>query len=212
MRRVRVYGLTGNIASGKSTVARIFSASGVPVVDADKVAREVALPGKPALEEIAQRFPGVLAPDGSLDRKALAARVFTDAAERAALNQIMHPRIAAEVAARLAALAASGEPFAIYEAALLVENGLHRPGLGLDGLIVVTAPVDEQVRRIGVRDGLSEPEARARIAAQLPAAEKVAHADFVVANAGSAEALILEVRPVLRALEAGYRRAPGVGQ
>lgn len=209
---MRVYGLTGNIASGKSTVARIFSASGVPVVDADKVAREVALPGKPALEEIAQRFPGVLAPDGSLDRKALAARVFTDAAERAALNQIMHPRIAAEVAARLAALAASGEPFAIYEAALLVENGLHRPGLGLDGLIVVTAPVDEQVRRIGVRDGLSEPEARARIAAQLPAAEKVAHADFVVANAGSAEALILEVRPVLRALEAGYRRAPGVGQ
>ncbi len=199
---VRVYGLTGNIASGKSTVARLFRAAGAPVIDADLVAREVVHPGTPALAEIAQRFPGVLAHDGTLLRKALAARVFRDAAERAALNAITHPRIAEEVSARLAALAQAGKPFALYEAALIVESGMQQ---GLDGLIVVTAPVEEQVRRIAVRDQLGEDDARARIAAQLPAAEKVALADFVIENAGSESALQEQVQRVLAKLEAGFR-------
>jgi len=179
---VRIWGLTGNIGSGKSTVGRMLSARGIPVVDADQVAREVVEPGRPALREIAARFPGALRPDGSLDRKALAARVFTDTAEREALNAIVHPRIAEEVATRMAALSASGEKVAVYEAALIVENDLHR---GLDGLIVVTAPAEAQIARLRKREGMSEAEARARIASQLPAEEKARQATVVIDNSGS---------------------------
>jgi dephospho-CoA kinase len=179
---VRIWGLTGNIGSGKSTVGRMLAARGIPVVDADRVAREVVEPGRPALRDIASRFPDALRPDGSLDRKALAARVFADPEERQALNAIVHPRIAEEVAARMASLAASGQRVAVYEAALIVENGLQR---GMDGLIVVTAPAEAQIDRLRRRDGMSEEEARARIAAQLPAAEKARQATVVIENAGS---------------------------
>jgi len=179
---VRIWGLTGNIGSGKTTVGRMLSARGIPVVDADQVAREVVEPGRPALREIASRFPGVLLPDGSLDRKALAARVFADPADREALNRIVHPRIAEEVAGRMAALAAAGEKIAVYEAALIVENGLQQ---GLDGLIVVSAPPETQIARLRLREGMSEGEARARIASQLTQAEKARHATFVIDNSGS---------------------------
>jgi dephospho-CoA kinase len=191
---VRIYGLTGNIGSGKSTVARLLTARGVPVVDADLIAREVVMPGRPALREIADRFPGVVGPDGVLDRKALAARVFNDASERAALNAIIHPRIAEEMGTRMSALADAGRPFAVYEAALIVENGLHH---GLDGLIVVTAPEEAQVERLRRREGMSEEEARARIAAQLPAAEKVRQATFVIDNQGREADLAAQVDRVL---------------
>src|ERR1041384_922332 len=133
---MRVWGLTGNIGSGKSTVARLLRARGVPVIDADEIAREVVKPGTPAHREIAERFPGVIGADGVLDRKALAARVFADSGERDALNHIVHPRIAEEVSTRMGELAGAGHPVAVYEAALIVENGLQD---GLDGLIVVTA-------------------------------------------------------------------------
>jgi dephospho-CoA kinase len=203
LRRVRVYGLTGNIGTGKSTVARLFAEHGVPVIDADQVARDVVAPGSEGLSQVANRFPGVLAPDGSLDRRALAARVFDDAQERAALNAILHPRIGHEVKRRLDALAAQGKAFAIYEAALIVENGLQH---GLDGVVVVTAPVEEQLRRLRLRDGMSEAEARARIAAQLPQREKIACADFVVENTGAPELLRAQVARVIDALAAGYSR------
>jgi len=179
---VRIWGLTGNIGSGKSTVGRMLAARGIPVVDADQVAREVVEPGRPALRDIASRFPDAMRPDGSLDRKALAARVFADPQEREALNAIVHPRIAEEVATRMAEVAASGEKVAVYEAALIVENGLQR---NLDGLIVVTAPAEAQIDRLRRRDGMTEEEARARIAAQLPAAEKARQATVVLENAGS---------------------------
>jgi dephospho-CoA kinase len=194
---MRVYGLTGNIGSGKSTVARMLVARGVPVIDADQVAREVVEPGRPALQEIAARWPQVIAKDGTLDRKALAARVFADQHERTELNQIIHPRIAEEVSARLGALAGAGHTVAVYEAALIVENGLHR---GLDGLIVVTAPEDVQISRLRLRDGMSEEEARARIAAQLPAAEKVRAATFVIENGGSESGLSAQVDRLLAQL------------
>jgi dephospho-CoA kinase len=187
---VRIWGLTGNIGAGKSTVARMLAAHGIPVVDADQVAREVVEPGRPAYTDIKARFPGVLRPDGSLDRKALAARVFANAEERAALERITHPRIAEEVARRMAALAAAGHCVAVYEAALIVENGLQH---GLDGLIVVTAPVDVQVGRLRMRDGMGEAEARARISAQLPASEKARVATVVVENAGSESDLVAQV-------------------
>jgi len=194
---VRIWGLTGNIGSGKSTVGRMLMARGIPVVDADRVAREVVEPGRPALREIASRFPGSVRADGSLDRKALAARVFADAAERAALNAIVHPRIAEEVARRMAALAASGEKVAVYEAALIVENGLHR---GLEGLIVVTAPPEVQIERLRRRDGMTEEEARARIASQLSADEKARAAAVVIENGGSEAELVAQVERLIERL------------
>jgi dephospho-CoA kinase len=200
---MRVFGLTGNIGTGKSTVARLFADHGVSVVDADLVARDVVAAGTPGLLEVAARFPGVLTAAGELDRKALAERVFADAQERAALNAILHPRIGAEVRARLDRLAARGAPLAIYEAALIVENGLHH---GLDGLIVVAAPVDEQVRRLRARDGMTESEARSRIAAQLPAHDKVKVADFVIENTGAPELLRAQVARVVDALRGGWTR------
>jgi dephospho-CoA kinase len=200
---MRVFGLTGNIGTGKSTVASLFAEKGVPVIDADLVARDVVARGSEGLREIEGRFPGVLAPDGSLDRKALAARVFADAQERLALNAILHPRIGQEVKNRLDRLAAKGSDLALYEAALIVENGLEH---GLDGLIVVTAPIAEQLRRLLLRDGLSEQAARERIAAQLPQSEKVAKADFVIENAGPPELLRAQVSRVLDKLRSGYTR------
>jgi dephospho-CoA kinase len=198
---VRVHGLTGNIGSGKSTVARLFTAAGVPVIDADQLAREVVLPGTEALAEIARRFPGVVDAAGALDRKALAARVFADAGERAALNAIVHPRIAQVAAARAQALSAKGFPFAVYEAALIVENGLQR---GLDALILVTAPEELQLRRVMQRDGFSEEEARARIASQLPEADKEKLADFVIRNGGDQADLKRQVDDVLARLRSGF--------
>lgn len=198
-----VFGLTGNIGTGKSTVARLFAEHGVPVIDADQVAREVVAPGTAGLAEVAGRFPGVLTPSGELDRKALAERVFADAQERAALNAILHPRIGAEVRTRLDRLAARGAPVAIYEAALIVENALHH---GLDGLIVVNAPVEEQIRRLRLRDGMSEEEARSRIRAQLPAHEKVKAADFVIENTGAPELLRAQVTRVVDTLRGGWSR------
>jgi dephospho-CoA kinase len=180
---MRVIGLTGGIASGKSTAARTLAALGAHVVDADQVARDVVAPGQPALAEIVRTFGReMLLPDGTLDRKRLGAAVFADADKRRALNAITHPRIGMETQARLAALREAGVPVAIYEAALLVENGVHK---GLDGLIVVACDEATQLRRLVERDGLSEDEARARIAAQAPVADKVAAATWVVDTSGS---------------------------
>jgi len=192
---VRLFGLTGNIGAGKSTVARLLVRHGVPVIDADQVARDVVQSGQPALGEIAARFgPGVLQADGSLDRKALGALVFSDANERKALNAIIHPRISQAAAVRIAALAAAGHAVAVYEAALIVENGLDR---GLDGLIVVIAKEELQLVRLRLRDGLTEAEALARLAAQLPAAEKVKRATFVIENHGSEADLDAQVAKLL---------------
>jgi dephospho-CoA kinase len=197
---VRLFGLTGNIGAGKSTVARLLTKRGVPVIDADRLARDVVEPGQPALAEIAVRFgAGVLRADGSLDRKALGALVFADAGERAALNAIVHPRIAQASAAQIAAFAEAGERTAVYEAALIVENGLDR---GLAGLIVVTAPEELQLARLRLRDGLSEAEARARLAAQLPASEKVKRATFVIENRGTTSDLEAQVAKLLPLLSA----------
>ena len=180
---MRVIGLTGGIASGKSTAAKILAELGARVVDADQIARDVVAPGEPALAEIVARFGGeYLQADGTLDRKRLGARVFADADERRALNAITHPRIAAATQARLQALRAANEPVAVYEAALIVENGMQA---GLDGLIVVACAEPTQRARLMARDGLSAAEADARLAAQLPLAQKIAVADWVINSNGT---------------------------
>ena len=190
---MRVVGLTGGIASGKSTVSAMFRELGAPVIDADEVARDVVEPGTAGLEEVALRFPGVVDASGRLDRAALGRHVFADPAERRALEAILHPRIREEVARRLEALARAGAAVALYDAALLIENGLHR---GLDGVIVVSAPESVQRARLAARDGLDEAAITARLAAQLPLADKRAHATWVVDNGGSLDGTRAQVRQI----------------
>jgi len=148
----------------------MFTDRGVPVVDADALAREVVAPGQPALAEIAAAWPKVIAPDGALDRKRLGAIVFADPAARTRLEAITHPHIQVLGTERLAALAGACHALALYEATLLVESGRWR---AFDGLIVVTASTETQLARAMARDGLSRSQAEARVRAQLPTEEKV---------------------------------------
>jgi dephospho-CoA kinase len=175
---VPVFGLTGGIASGKSAVARVFRAEGVPVIDADEVAREVVAPGTPGLVKVLDAFgKQVMAPDGQLDRKALAAIVFEDPKMRAELNAILHPAIAAASAQHFASHPEG--TLVCYDAALIVERGMadaFRP------LVVVASPVALQRERLILRDGLSPAEADARLAAQAPVEAKIAAADVVIHN------------------------------
>lgn len=196
-------GLTGGIASGKSTVARLLSARGIPVVDADRLAREVVERGAPALAAIAARWPQVVSEDGNLDRKALGAIVFSSPAEREALNAIVHPAIRRLSEERLAAIAATGAPGAVYEAALLIENGLDRE---MDGTILVTAPVEVQIERLRLRDGIGREEAQRRLAAQLPLEAKVPRATWIVDNSGDEESLHRQVDEVWSTIAQRFTR------
>jgi dephospho-CoA kinase len=197
---VRLVGLTGGIGSGKSTVSEMFRALGATLIDADQVARDVVRPGQEALAEVARRFPGTVDVHGALDRAALAARIFADPAERAALNAILHPRIQAEVQRRTAALAAAGVDTVLYDAALLIENGLHH---GMDAVVVVWVPEALQQQRLMARDGLSAAAAQARIAAQAPLDAKRAVATWVVDNAGSRAQTQTQVAAIWKALRGG---------
>jgi dephospho-CoA kinase len=200
--RIRLFGLTGGMASGKSTVAARFRERGLEVIDADQVAREVVEPCSEGLAAVVETFgEGVLGPDGRLDRATLAARVFGDPVERRKLEGILHPRIAARTRARAQELADEGVRLACYEAALLVENGLaeaFRP------LVVVAAPRAAQIARIASRDGLDAAQAEARIAAQLPLEAKVSVADHVIDNAADRAALIARADEVLDAIVQVY--------
>jgi dephospho-CoA kinase len=193
-----LFGLTGGIASGKSAVAARLRARGVPVIDADQLAREVVEPGTAGLAEIVQAFgDGLLLADGSLDRKALATVVFADEAKRKRLNQIVHPRIGELTLARAEELRQQGEPLACYEAALLVENGVadaFRP------LVVVGAPEELQIARSMRRDSATLDEARARVRAQMPLAAKIKIADFVIDNTGTLDGLLAATDRTLDAI------------
>jgi dephospho-CoA kinase len=192
---MQLFGLTGGIATGKSTVARLIAERGIPIVDADQLAREAVEPGQPALAEIARLWPQVLlAGDGRLDRKRLAAIVFADPDARRRLEAILHPRISELCDARAAALAAAGHKLAFYEASLLVETGRHRD---FDGLVVVTASTETQIERAMARDHLTREQARARIDAQLPMADKVAVATYVIDNSGAPAATAAQVARLL---------------
>lgn len=191
-----LFGLTGGIATGKSTVTQMLRELGLPVIDADALAREVVEPGRPALAEIAARFPGVVE-GGVLNRAKLGALVFNDADARAALNAITHPKIRALALEKTLALAETGATHAIYDAALLLENKLHE---GMNGVILVTCPLETQVARVMARDGLSEEAARARIASQMSTDEKRQYATWVIDNGGTREDTRRQVEAVVRAL------------
>ena len=182
---MRLIGLTGGIATGKSTVARLLAARGAVIVDADVLAREVVEPGSPALAEIAAGFgDSVLTPDGALDRAALGAVVFADPAERRRLEAITHPRIAALMGERIAAGLASEAPLVVADIPLLFEG--DRVGL-VEGVLLVDTPEEVQLRRLMLRDGIAEAAARARVAAQMPLAEKRRRATWVIDNSGTPE-------------------------
>lgn len=173
--------LTGGIGSGKSTVARVFARLGAVVVDADAIAREIVAPGQPALAEIGQRFGAeVLRPDGSLDRAGLAGIVFDDGDALAALNAITHPRIAARSAELIEA--APDGAVVVYDMPLLVEQGLTQ---NWDAIVVVEAPLDVRVDRLVHDRGLTEADARARIASQATDDQRRAVADHLIRNDGT---------------------------
>jgi len=197
-RGLKVLGLTGGIGSGKSTVARLIAEHGVPVLDADRLAREVVEPGQPALAEVAAAWPRAIGPDGRVDRKRLADIVFADAAERVRLEAITHPRIQALADERLAELAAKGHALAIYEASLLVESGRYKD---FDGLVVVTASPETQLERLLARGDLTEAAAQARIDAQLPLLAKVRVATHLVDNDGELAATKEQVERLVASLK-----------
>jgi dephospho-CoA kinase len=203
-----VIGLTGGIASGKSTVARLLAARCAVVIDADRLARDIVEPGQPALAELVARFGAtILTDDGRLDRKRLAAIAFADPAARADLGRITHPRIAAASAREIAAWSDAGANVVFYEAALLVEN---RAYTGMAGLIVVAAEPSAQEARLRARDNLTPDDAHARIAAQAPLADKLAVATWTIRNDGDEAQLAREVDRVVADIEArfGAIRAP----
>ena len=201
--RLRI-GLTGGIASGKSTVARLFSERGVPVIDLDQVAREVVEPGEPGLAAIVGEFgEAVLGADGRLDRAALRAHVFRDPAARRRLEALLHPRIL-EATIRHARLA--GGPYQVIVAPLLVEFGLTG---WADRVLVVDCPREVQLERLLARDGGDETLARAILDAQTSREQRLAAADDVIANDGPAEELpraVATLDEAYREMAAGERR------
>lgn len=197
-RRSLILGVTGGIASGKSLVTEIFRSLGALVVSADELAREAVLPGSETLYRLVGQFGrDILQADGSLDRKTLAERVFTNAGAREALNRITHPAIAALAEKRLQELSQQAGRLVVYEAPLLFEAGADKR---VDAVLVVRVDEPLQIERLMRRNGLTEGQARARIAAQMPQAEKVARADYVIDNSGSPEATSEQVRKIFRHL------------
>jgi dephospho-CoA kinase len=196
--KLKLIGLTGGIGSGKSTVGRMIAALGVPVLDADQIAREIVAPGQPAHAEIAAAFPEVMvgAPP-NIDRKRLAARVFTDATARKRLEAITHPRIQARAQQLAEGLEAAGHRLAFYEASLLVETGRHAD---FDGLVVVSASEPTQIERAMRRDGANRADVLARLQAQLPLAEKRRVATAVIDNDGDLAATGAAVEALVRSL------------
>jgi dephospho-CoA kinase len=186
---VLLIGLTGGIGSGKSTVSAALVARGARLIDADAVVRELQEPGTPVFEAMVERFgPSIVAPDGTLDRAAVAALVFNDEGARRDLNAIVHPAVGAEILARVAA-AAETDDVVVLDVPLLVEGGRYQ----VAGVLVVDCPVEEAVRRLVELRGMSEADARARIAVQATREERLAKADFVVDNSGPPEALAREI-------------------
>ncbi|GAB4349898.1 MAG: dephospho-CoA kinase [Immundisolibacter sp.] len=182
----RVIGLTGGIAAGKSTASDFFRARGVPVVDADQVAREVVRPGSPGLAQVASAFgTEVLQADGSLDRRRLRERVFASPQQRRRLESILHPLIEQRIRERLAQIDA---PYCILDCALLIEAPKLRALV--ERVLVIDVPVETQVARLMQRDGMSAVQCQAMLAAQASREQRLEGADDVVDNAGDVDHLL----------------------
>jgi dephospho-CoA kinase len=195
---MRVFGLTGGIGSGKSTVARLFREEKIPVVDADRISREITSPGKPAYIEIVGRFgEEILLPDGRIDRKILGAIIFSNAGKRADLEAITHPRIAEGMREAVSALASEGHPVVIVEAALIHEK---EPQGMFDAVIGVRCGRGLQVERLMRRDGIPREQALRIVSSQMDPEEKALASDYVIDNSGDLARTRAQVRALAKIL------------
>ena len=202
-RKFLLVGLTGGIATGKSTVAETLRRLGAEVIDADQLARDVVAPGEPALAEIVREFGDVRNADGSLDRRKLGGIVFNDTARRKRLEAITHPAIRERFVARVAELAARGyEGLVFFDAPVMIESGNYR---NMDRLVVVFTDGATQRARLMARDGMAAAEATSRIATQMPVIDKAKLADYVIDNSGDRAATATRTREVFEALLAELR-------
>jgi len=198
---MRVIGLTGGIASGKSTVADLIAAHGIPVIDADQLSRDAVLPGTEALSRIAGVFGRkVLNRDGTLDRRALSDIIFADPGARITLEGILHPAIKALAETRLAELRKKGEPAALYVAPLLIEAGAVDR---VDEIWVVHVDRSTQLERLQKRDGICREDAVKRLSSQMPMEEKRKHGRIVIENSGTMEELEARVTELCRTEKLG---------
>jgi len=194
---MRVIGLTGGIASGKSTVAEMITGYGIPVIDADQLAREAVLPESSALRQIVAAFGGeVLQEDGSLDRAVLAEKIFSEPSARRTLEAILHPPIKVLAQKRLDDLRREGVPAVFYMAPLLIEAGVADR---VDEIWVVYVDAETQLERIRQRDSVSREDAEKRLAAQMPMEEKKDYGRIVIDNSGDLEDLKSRVAALLMA-------------
>ncbi len=193
---MKVVGLTGGIASGKSSVSKMLADLGVMVIDLDQIAREVVEPNKPAWQEIVEYFgEGFLLSDRTLDRTTLGERVFTNPEDREKLNEITHPRIIKELFKLIEKYRRERQELVIVDAALLFETKMDE---WLKPVIVVNANEEEQIKRLKDRDGYGREQTLKRIQAQMPLKDKVKLADYVIDNSGSLEDTRRQVEEIWR--------------
>ncbi|USG64419.1 dephospho-CoA kinase [Brevibacillus ruminantium] len=195
-----ILGLTGGIATGKSTVTAMLRERGIPVIDADQIAREVVEPGMPAYESIVRYFGAdVLLPDGQINRAKLGEIVFSDEAERQKLNAIVHPEVRRVMREEAEAAEAAGAKIVFMDIPLLFESKLQHM---VDKVVVVYATAQMQLSRMMERDEFEEEQAQKRLRAQWPIDQKREQADFVIDNTGSREETEKQVEHLLERLQA----------
>lgn len=203
-----IVGLTGGVASGKTTISKVFKEEGAYLIDTDQIARELVQPCSPAYYEIIKVFgTEILEEDGTLHRKRLASRIFSNPDQRRSLNRILHPRIKEEMNRSIKGISEKDpEAIVVVDAPLLMETGIHRK---MDKVVVITSREDQQIKRLRAREGLSPEEARKIISSQMALEKKVKIADFVIPNEGSLEETIRTTKKVFQELKKIARQKKG---
>ena len=192
-------GLTGGIASGKTTVCRLLEAKGCTIIDADVVAHKLLLRGQPGYEPVLKAFGrGILGDAGEIDRGKLGAEVFGDRSKLEQLNRLLHPEVIRTIGETLEALGHVGEARVIVDASLMIESGFHR---NFQRLVLVTCTMEQQAERLMTRNGLSQEQARQRIALQMPLEEKRGFATDIIDNSGTPERTRMQVDALFEDLE-----------
>jgi dephospho-CoA kinase len=203
---MRVFGLTGNIGSGKSTVAAMLREAGIPVLDADRISKEVTAPGGRAYDPVVQAFGrGIVRDDGSIDRKRLGEVVFSDPASRERLERITHPAILEAMKEAIAGIEREGHRAAVVEATLIHESG--RKGL-VEAVISVTCDRETAISRLAARDGMSRSQVEARLRAQMDSDRKAGASDYVIENSGGLDETRRQVERLSRVLLGQGTRLP----